>query len=227
MSNVSSTHAVVKHISGETKAFSGQRLARIIAKKGSDGKYQSEHLTETKSVSIPVMASESFTPEILASFMPQIMDMFMGYQDSIIAELVKDGADNIHDDQIGFPAIAKWLESNAGTARITKELLQAWFMEAYADVAAEYICGALKWDFNTLSADQEKVLEQKINLLRDMFAGFSSGKYSPDDARCMAMIKFVTFAGDGACPRLTTMGQRAKAVMEKRAEELSSNALGF
>lgn len=227
MSNMSSAHSVVIHVSGETKAFTGQRLVRVIAKKDSQGKFASEHLTQTKSVSIPMLSAEMITPQILQDFMPQIVDMFNGFQDGIIADKIKEGASNILDSEIDFAAMATYLQSNAGSARVTKEVLQGWFMESYAEIAIEYICTALKWDAANLSEEQEKVLEQKINILRDMFAGFSSGKYNPEDNKCMAMIKFVAFAGDNADSRMQGMKTRCEMVMQKRKEETDASVLGF
>lgn len=225
MSQFSTAHDVVKHISGESKAFTGQRLVRIIAKKDSQGNYASPYLTETKSVSIPVLSNLS--PEVISSFMPQIEEMLQGFQDSIIAELVKEGKTVILDSDISIDAMQKWLQSSAGSARVTKEVLQQWFIESYAEIALEYIATALRWDINNLSNEQEKILEQKTNILRDMFSGFSSGKYAPEDSKCKAMIKFVEFCGDNADNRIKSFAAKAQEIMQKRAEELSSNALGF
>lgn len=225
MSNVSIAHTVATHVSGTSKAYTGQRLVRIIAKKDSAGNYASPNLTETKSVSIPLLETPS--AEIIQSFMPQIVDMLSSFQDGIISDLVKDGKDTILDSDISYPSMLAWINSNAGSARVTKEILQAWFMEAYAEISLEYIATALKWDIANLSPEQETVLEQKTNILRDMFSGFSSGKYSPEDAKCKAMLKFIEFCGDSVDARLTSFGIKAKDIMEKRAEELSSNALGF
>lgn len=225
MSNMSTAHSVVKHVSGESKAFTGQRLVKIIAKKDSKGNYPSEFLKETKSVSIPMITEVS--PEVITSFMPQILEMFSGFQEAMIGELVREGKDTILDSEIDFAAMAKYLASNAGSARVTKEVLVSWFNESFAEIALEYICTALKWDMENLSPEQEKVLEDKTVILADLFGGFSSGKYSPDDAKCKAMIKFTEFAGDNADSRLAGFAQKAKDIMIKREEELSSNALGF
>lgn len=227
MSNVSSAHAVAIHVSGTSKAFTGQRLVRVIAKKDSAGKFASEHLQATKSVSIPLIEQASITPQILQDFMPQIVEMFTGFQDSIIADKVKEGATNILDTEIDFAAMSQYLQSNAGSARLTKEVLQGWFMESYAEIAIEYIATALKWDAANLSPEQETVMEQKINILRDMFAGFSSGKYNPEDNKCMAMIKFVAFTGDNADTRMQGMKTRCESVMQKRKEETDASVLGF
>ena len=227
MSNVSTAHAVAIHVSGESKAFTGQRLVRVIAKKDSQGKFASEHLQQTKSVSIPMLETSQISTQVLQDFMPQIVEMFMGFQDGIIADRIKEGATNILDTEIDFSAMSAYLQSNAGSARVTKEVLQGWFMESYAEIAIEYICTAFKWDSQSLTEDQETVLEQKINLLRDMFAGFSSGKYNPEDNKCMAMIRFVAYAGDNADSRMQGMKTRCEMVMQKRKEETDASVLGF
>jgi hypothetical protein len=83
MSNISNRHNVQK-LDKASKALSGQRMARVIAKKNKDGQYESVNLTESKFVSLPVI--EGFTQEQLKALTPHIMGLVNDAQDAIVRD---------------------------------------------------------------------------------------------------------------------------------------------
>lgn len=223
----SNRHQFVK-LEKNTKPFTGQRIARVIAKADKEGKY-SEHLTESLAVSIPVLAVSDLS-EHLSSLMPHLLGLVHDTQDKIISELRKqDGRSEISDDDISVKSVIEYLDSSVGGSRVTSEYLQEWFKETYSVQAAEFIIVMCKWSetLETLTVEQQGVVEQKINVLSGMFAGFASGKFKPQIPQCKAMVKFAEFVADSADARLISFAERAARIQKERELELSADALGF
>lgn len=225
MSNVSQMHSVQK-LEKNSKALSGQRMARVIAKKGKEG-YESSNLTESKFVSLPVI--EGINQSQLTAMMPHIVGLLADAQDSIIRErIIAEGVTSVHDDEISIDRCIAYLDEAAKGNRVTGEYIAKWFADTYSEQAAEFICAMVKFDPNNLTDEQLKVVETKSNVLRDMFAGFASGKYSPDIPKCKAMLKFGEFLSeDNQDARMQNYLSRAAKVKEEKEKELSMDALGF
>lgn len=227
MSNVSNTHNVCK-LEKNSKALTGQRMARVIAKKSKTGEYESSNLIESKFVSVPMIAPE-FSQDQMAQLAPHIVGMLNDAQDALIREcIIRDGATSINEAQIDFAACIAYLDDSAKGNRVTSEYMQKWFMDTYAEPAMEFICELVKFDKESLSTEQMTVVEQKTAILRDMFAGFASGKYSPDIPKCKAIRKFGAFLGeenyDG---RMQVIIEKTAKIQEEKEKELSMDALGF
>jgi len=227
MSNVSNRHAFAI-LNKDSKPFTGQRLARVIAKADKSGNYP-DNLTESRCVSIPPIMDSEIEKNIQKLY-PHISRMLADVQDKIIRELrIDTGCTEIADSAISVMACIEYLESDATGNRVTKEMLESWFTEDYTEIAGEYIARAMSFDPDSLTDNQLEQVGKKINVLRDMFAGFSSGKYSPDDAKIKALKKFISFAGEIAenDPRMQAINTRMDKIVAKRAEDMSTNALGF
>ena len=113
MSNVSQFHTV-ETLDKKSKALTGQRMARVIAKKNKDGEYESANLTSSKFVSVPMIGADDFTQGQIASLMPHIIGVLEGAQDAIIRErIVKDGSGQIHDEEISIDACIAYLDDAA------------------------------------------------------------------------------------------------------------------
>ncbi len=228
MSNVSNTHNVAK-LEKNSKAFTGQRVARVIAKADKQGNYPSEHLKESKFVSVPTISPE-FTGIQLTSLSAHIVGMLNDAQDSIIRDRVIDGATSINDDEISVDACIKYLDDAAKGNRISGEFISKWFMDTYADSAVEFIATLCQFEgpADQYSIEQLKTIETKVNVLSSMFAGFASGKYSPAIPQCKAMIKFGEFlTADNQDPRMLNYIAKAVEHKTKRENEMSADALGF
>jgi hypothetical protein len=219
---------VFSKLEKNSKALEGQRLARVIAKKNKQGEYESEHLVESKCISIPVVNPE-FTPGQLNALQPHIVGMIANAQDEIIRELLLNGSSSVNDAQIAIDECIKYLDDASKGNRITSEYMQKWFGEVYSEPAMEFICNVIcKFDPNELTADQAGVIEKKSNVLRDMFVGFASPKYSPDIPKCKAMIKFGEFlGGDNWDERMKNIQSKVAKVKAEKEAELSMDALGF
>jgi hypothetical protein len=230
MSNVSDRHTI-ETLDKKSKALTGQRLARIIAKADKNGMYQSANLTVSKCVSIPKLTIADFTPDHINALMPHLVSMIQDRQDDVIRDkIITEGITSIADADISIDACIKFMESNAGSGRLSTEYLQEWFTEVYADASYEFIGALCKFgdDPNQYTEDQLNVIEQKSNVLRDMFAGFASGKYMPDMPKCKAMLKFGEFVGaDNQDARMQSYIARAQKQLDKLIAETSADALGF
>lgn len=211
-----------------SKPFTGQRLARVIAKP-TQGIYN-DNLRESLCVSIPFIPVDTIR-ENINSLMPHLVDFVTDVQNSVIKELrIESGCSEISDDDIGMPAILKYLEGNSRGGRITTEFMLEWMRETYSVQAAEFIAIACKFgnDMDSWSEDQLTVIEQKSNVLFSMFAGFASGKYSPPIPLCRAMGRFGEFLeGSNIDGRMTVCLSRARSILETKESELNSDALGF
>lgn len=223
MSNVSVRHGFQK-LEKNSKPLSGQRLVRLIAKKDREGQYASANLTESLFVSIPPIAVDSITDHI-GSLIPHIVSLLEGTQAEIIREKrIEFGHPSIDEEEFDISHCIAFLDANATGSRLTTEYLQSWFVEMYSDSAAEFIAKMNKCSVDELSEEQLK----KTAVLRDMFSGFASARYSPDIPKCKAMIRFGEFLGEGNCDaRMEGFIAKASRIKSEKEAEMSSDALGF
>lgn len=222
MSIISSTHQFNK-LEKNSVAMAGQRLVRLIAKANREGKYASEHLNESLCVSIPRIADEAIV-EVIDKLIPHIVRMCEDAQDKIIREYrIESGRNEVQDTVISMDAIVGFLAADAAGDRVTKEYLAEWFTSSYAPVAAEWIKAVSNGDMN------DELITAKCDVLRDMFAGWASPKYSPNIPSLRAMLRFATYtvSQDCADSRMDTLHERASKMLEKKEQELSVDALGF
>jgi len=229
MSTISNRHTVLE-LTKTSKALTGQRLARIIAKKNKDGVYESENLTSSKCISVPKVTTLS--DEQLKAMLPHCLSLIQDAQDSIIREsIIKTGAREIPQESIDVSECIKYLDSDSSGGRITTEYLQQWFIETYSEAAYEFIASVVcKFgdDFNSYTPDQLNVIETKTNVLRDMFAGWASGKYAPDMPKCRGMIRFAEFVGeDQLDSRMEVYKAKAQKRLDQLIAETSVDALGL
>lgn len=223
MSNVSNRHGFQK-LEKNSKPLSGQRLVRLIAKKDKSGDYASGNLVESLFVSIPPVNTDEITIHI-GSLIPHIVSMLEGVQSEIIREYrIEHGSDSIDESEFEIDKCIAFLDSQSTGSRLTTEYLQSWFIEMYSDSAAEFIAKMNKCEVEELSEEQLK----KVSVLRDMFAGFASARYSPDIPKCKAMMRFGEFLGEGnADSRMVGFVGKASKIKAEKEAEMSSDALGF
>lgn len=222
MSVISNVHQFVK-LDKDSAALSGQRLIRLIAKKDKAGNYQSENLTESLCVSVPMVNQEQLI-ESIDKLLPHVVGFIQDTQDKIVREWrLEHGRNEIPEHVFSVDACVAWLDENSAGDRVSKEYLQEWFLDQYKDVAALFIEQAIG---GTVSTD---IVSAKTNVLRDMFAGFAGAKYSPNIPSCKAMVRFVQFATENDCAdaRLIQYGAKAGEIQARKEAELSADALGF
>ena len=222
MSNVSNVHQLFK-LDKDSKALTGQRLVRLIAKEGKNGKHP--NLSESLCVSIPRITQDEVA-EYIDRLLPHVVGMVQDAQDKMIRELrIESGRDEIHQGQIGVGEVVAWLDATAAGDRVTAEYLAEWFAEEYKTAALGYISNAMGIDWSP-AGEVSPVLEQKYNVLASMFAGWASVRYSPEIPKLRAMLKFTDCVNalDG---RMAGIVNKARVMLAKKESELSTDALGF
>lgn len=222
MSVISDRHTIVP-LTKDSKPMDGQRLVRLIAK----GENKNPNLSQSMCVSVPRVSSE-VVADAIDRLLPHVVGMVQDAQDKIIRELrIADGVDAVSDADIGIEKVIEWLDANAAGDRVSSEYLQAWFMDEYKDVAMEYIAHAMDAS-KTADGEYPKIVHDKCNVLRDMFAGWASPKYSPAIPKLRAMIKFVEcLAPSDLDGRMSAILTRCTVMLTKKESELSEDALGF
>lgn len=220
MSIVSNVHSILP-LEKDSKPLNGQRLARVIAKKNKDGEYESENLTQSLCVSVPFITDEEIS-DVIAELLPHIRNMCEDAQDKLIREFrVQHGRNEIPQDAIAMDAIVQFLNESANGSRITKEWMQGWFTESYSEAATAFIRSAI-------DGAAEKVIEQKVNVLRDMFSGFASARYSPEIPKCKAMLRFGAYVGEENWDaRMKMIQTKTSKILAEKEAELQADALGF
>jgi hypothetical protein len=222
MSNISNVHQFVA-LDKNTKALSGQRLVRLIAKADRNGKYASDNLTTSIAVSIPPMSMEIVADKI-DLLIPYVIKLVEDTQDKIIREFrIEHGRDEVPEDAFSIDNCIQYLAESSAGDRVTKEYLHGWFDSTYGEAVRSWI--------NAISGNvlDAAVVESKAIVIRDFFAGFASNKYSPNIPTCKAMVRFgqAMESQDAADARLIAYTDKALAIQTRKEEELSSDALGF
>ena len=221
MSNVSNVHQFTA-LTKTSKALSGQRLVRLIAKKNKEGNYENENLSGSLCVSVPFVNQDAVIDSI-DKLLPHIVGMVQDTQDKIIREWrLINGRNEIPEEVFSVGACVAWLDDNATGERVSAEYLQEWFMSEYGAIAECFIKAAI-------DGAAPEIITAKVNVLRDMFAGFASNRYSPNIPQCKAMVRFGAFAAD--CgeidSRLSAYAEKAQEIQLKKEAELNTDALGF
>lgn len=220
MSNISNVHQF-SQLNKDSKALAGQRLVRLIAKADKNGKYPSENLTESLCVSIPHVSQDAVA-EVIDKLLPHVVGLVKDAQDKIIREWrIEHGRNEIPEDVFSVEQVVAWLDANAAGDRVSMEYLQEWFAEEYAAIAGQWIADQLQ------VATTSEVVQQKVNVIRDMFAGWSSPRYNPNIPQLKAMLRFGAVLGDSMDGRMAGYLERAQQLLVKKEAELASDALGF
>jgi len=203
-----------------SKPLDGQRLVRLIAK----GENKSPNLSESMCVSIPQVTQDQVA-DAIDRLLPHVVGLVQGAQDKIIREYrITSGHDGVGDNAIGMEEVIQWLDANAAGDRVSAEYLTEWFKEEYWDAATQYVASALGLD--VVNGEVPMVVIQKCNVLRDMFTGWASPKYSPAIPKLRAMIRFAGSVSevDGRMSGLVT---KCNVMLEKKLAEMTDDALGF
>lgn len=221
MSNVSNIHQFAP-LEKNSKALSGQRLVRLIAKKDKAGEYASANLAGSLCVSIPVIESDVVV-DAIDRLIPHLTALVKDTQDKIIRDWrIQYGRNEIPEEVFGINAVVEYLDAAATGDKVSVEYLQEWFTEGYVGAAAQWIADAMNIDVTS------DAVAHKVAVLRDMFAGWSSNRYSPNIPQLRAMIRFgESLPADAVDGRLVGYLQRATTMLTTKEEELKADALGF
>jgi hypothetical protein len=219
MSIISNIHTFTP-LSKGSKAFAGQRLVKLIAK----GENKSPNLQESLCVSIPLITA-SEVAEYIDRLLPHVVGMVQDAQDKIIREYrIETGRNELPQNVIDLDKVVVWLDENAAGDRVTSEYLSAWFKEEYAEAATQYIAHIMSLD--VVNGEVPPVVEAKCNVLREMFIGWASPKYSPPIPQLKAMIRFTDSISD-LDARMSAIATKCASMLAKKEAELQCDALGF
>lgn len=222
MSNISNIHTILP-LTKTSAPLMGQRLIRLIAKADRNGKYPSSNLTDSLCVSVPRISQEEIV-EVIDRLLPHIIGMCESVQDKIAREYrIESGRDELPQSQISMDAILGYMDASMAGDRVSKEYLAEWFSTSYSNIAAQWITQVSN---GTMSDD---IIDAKCGVLRDMFAGYASPKYSPNIPSLKAIIRFATHTQDIGCAdsRMDSIRDKAHTQLIKKENELSTDALGF
>lgn len=120
---------------------------------------------DARCVSIPTLKIEC-TPQILKDALQQA---FEDMQDAVVRKLIVDGLEarkgviNIHDDDVGFEAIAAFAAANAAGGKIKKEGIEDWFDTDVADMLTVSIANAMKLPDNPEPAAEARLAAAVTN----------------------------------------------------------------
>lgn len=221
MSVISNRHQF-SQLTKLSKPLDGQRLVRLIAK----GENKSPNLSESMCVSIPRVTQDQVA-DVIDRLLPHVVGLVQDAQDKIIREhRIQTGHDGVGDDAIGMEQVIEWLDANAAGDRVSAEYLAEWFKEEYWDAAVQYVASALEIDLSQASGEIPLAVIQKCNVLRDMFTGWASPKYSPAIPKLKAMIRFAGAINeiDG---RMSGIITKCNVMLERKLAEMTDDALGF
>jgi SpoU rRNA methylase family enzyme len=177
MSNVSNRHAVTPYTAGESKPFSGQRLAVARYK-------QTDAMTKRGEVApAAVCASVPFLPvadikENIDALLPHICNMLESAQDGILRSLYEGSSYSItdlNDADISVQACIGFMEAaSTGSGKLSGEAIKAWFTQHVEENLTVFI--ADKLGFADLTPENLVVVQKHVGIYKDIAAMLSGTK---------------------------------------------------
>lgn len=189
-------NSVVTYDAKTSKAFSGQRLSKVIYKECKDK--DSMHFKikrDSKCVSVPRIAQVEITNNITA-LMPSIEELICGVQDKIIRGLVESGKSSIENKDISIGSVLEYLESNNESGRITKESVSAWFDENISEILAVALSERLGVSSTPTQEESDHVMKV-LGSFKDKISGLAGGKTSYEPNLAKSLKRVLDFAPEG------------------------------
>lgn len=183
MSNVSNQHDIKEYISGESKALTGQYLAKAIFK-GRNGKAAQY---KSQCASVPVIDERDVQTHLL-DLMPHIMSMLRNAQNECVRTAFLAGKKSISSQEVNINAAILQLDAEAKGTRLTAEDVVAWFDAEVQDALT--VAFADKLGISDKPSEQEmKRIQQNVEGYKQMFASLSSGKTRYSKAQAEKLLK--------------------------------------
>lgn len=179
MSNFSQAHTINGFDSKSSKAFSGQRLAKVGYKSTKDKTTGKTVPPKFPSVcaSIPYIEN-ALIEENASRLVPYIKGMLENAQDGIIRSLYEssDGTlSQVLDSDISIDAIIGFLEAESQGSRLTKEFLEAWYDSNMSETVMALAIEKLKYS-GELTPEQELKIAQVSKGYKDIVSSLAGGK---------------------------------------------------
>lgn len=208
------TSHVFSVLSPKSAAMEGQRLVRLIVKKS---KSQSDNLTESMCVSVPITSVETVAENIDA-LTPFVVGMVQDTQDKLIREYrVNTGAASVPESEFAMDKVIEFLQANATGERLTSAMIKEWFMENYSEPVAEWIKQRPGMDG---LIDSE--IAQKVRAVCGVFESFADPRAKLAPKVCAMVVEIASSVAEPDY-RMGTIAQKAQAMIEKIESE--KNAL--
>lgn len=188
-------HSVVSYEAGKTKAFAGQRLAKVTYKTDKETGVKKD----SKAVSLPLVAVEEISSNLVA-LTPYIAEYLQGVQDKIVRERIDGGASSISAADVSVEGIIAHLEledTGSGTGgRLTKEIVGAWFDSEVSDSLALVLAEKLGVSSVPTDAESAQIL-RVVDTFREKVAALAGGKTSYPAALASSIKKCIDLAPAG------------------------------
>lgn len=194
MSNVSNRHAMVPFTAGESKPFTGQRLAKVGYKKTKDQPSPPASICVSVPHIDPAQVEHNWE-----RLLPYIADMLENAQDGVIRSLYESGHHvmrDISDDDISVGACISYLAAEKHGSRITKEAIALWFDSEIADNLAVTI--AEKLGFDDLTPDNMPVVQKHVGTYKQVISMLAGGKTVLEPKQIKGCRNAIALAGADA-----------------------------
>lgn len=219
MSVISATaHSVVAYDPKSSKAFTGQRLAKVTYKTVTDKTSELYGVKrESKCVSLPLIPTADVISNI-AALAPAVVEYLHSVQDKIVRERVDAGASHITMDEVSIASCIEWLDSNSESGRLTKETVAKWFDETVAEPLAVVLMDKLGISATPTDAESNKILAV-VEAFKGKVASLAGGKTSYEPKVCKSILNALELAPAGDVLATRFSNRLNKMIEEAKANE--------
>ena len=174
MSAISSIHALVPFISGESRPFAEQRLLKIGFKTTKAMEAKGIKALSSVCASVPMIQEEEISGN-LEALMPHIRTMLESTQDAAaraLYEASKGTRKEVRQEEISVQACIAFLAAIEAGSRLSAESIAAWFNGSMAkDISAAIITDALKYPENLEEHTEEQAatVAKHVGVYCDVF----------------------------------------------------------
>lgn len=204
MSVISDRHLFVPFVSGTSKPFDSQRLAKV--------GYKAKSGKASVCISIPELP-ESAVTAINAAFPVDLRKRAEDFQDALLRSLYESDKTEVSSGEIDQRAILAYLESENNAGRLSAEKVRDWFTGDFAETALPILA-------EKYSTEDETVLAQKMSVWCGAFVALT-GNSAVDVNRLNQLSGMLDFVADD-----DIIGNRVKTkVAQLIADFQAQNAL--
>lgn len=189
MSVISNIHTAQVYDAKKSKALTGQRLIKIVAKADKDGNY-GPHLQQTLCMSVPVISMDSLVDfiESSRSLDAHILEMLENAQKGLITDKIKAGAGtSITSEELEISELVKYLDQSGDSDKWDTARIASWFEDNIAE--------ALGLKLIEVGNDEES-MGRKLLVAQKRFAESLASKSKIPSNVMIEVNKMLHFAGD-------------------------------
>lgn len=212
-----SNHSVVKYDPKTSKAFTGQRLAKVTYKTITDKDNPLFNVKrESKCVSIPVLKAGEIESNLVI-LTPHLIEYLHSVQDKMIREKIDLGSSVISNEDISIASMVEWLDANNESGRLTKETVAKWFDENVGEMLAVVLAEKLGVSATPSDAESKQIMAV-VGTFKDKVSSLAGGKTSYEPKMCDSLIKCLELAPAG-----DALASRFMVRLNKMKEDASKN----